>query len=279
MDDRRERFGWYWYDVANSAFSTTVITVFLGPYLTAVTRAAADAGGFVHPFGVPVHAGAFFPYVVSVSVALQALLLPVLGAVADYSRRKKQMLGVCAYLGAAATTALYLVRPPDYLLGGLLCIVANVSFGASVVFYNAFLPEIARPEERDAVSSRGWALGYLGGGVLLAANLALVMRAPALGLADDEAARLALASAGVWWGLFTLIPLATLTFSIYSAFGGFSQTQVRSTAARARRGTRPLTAIATTAVCPGGRPGPGSPWPEESGRTCPRRGDPHTMRC
>ncbi len=87
--DRRERVGWYFYDWANSAFPTTVVTVFLGPYLTTVARAAADPSGFVHPLGVPVHAGSFFAYTVSLSVALQVLLLPLVGAFADYSGRKK----------------------------------------------------------------------------------------------------------------------------------------------------------------------------------------------
>ena len=90
--DRRERVGWYFYDFANSAFSTSVVTVFLGPYLTAVARTAGDAEGFVYPLGVKVAAGSFFPYVVSLSVLLQVVLLPFLGAVADYSRRKKHML-------------------------------------------------------------------------------------------------------------------------------------------------------------------------------------------
>jgi len=91
-EGRRERVGWYFYDFANSAFSTTVVTVFTGPYLTAVARQAADPSGYVRPLGIPVLAGSFFPYVVSLSVLFQVLLLPVLGAVADYSHRKKGML-------------------------------------------------------------------------------------------------------------------------------------------------------------------------------------------
>lgn len=207
---RDERIGWYFYDFANSAFATSVLTVFLGPYLTSVARAAADADGFVHPLGIAVHAGAYFPYLVSLSLVLQVVLLPFLGAVADYSARKKPMLLLFAYLGALATAALYGVRGSNYGLGGALYLVASVSFGASVVLYDAFLPELAAPDERDAVSSRGWALGYLGGGLLLALNLALVSRAPALGLTTEEAIRLSLLSAGAWWALFTLVPMATL---------------------------------------------------------------------
>ena len=211
MDERRRaRVGWYFYDFANSAFSTTVITVFLGPHLTAVTRAAADADGFVHPLGLALHAGSFFPYVVSLSVALQALTLPPLGAIADYAHRKKEMLGIFAYLGAFATMALYFVRAPAYLLGGALCVVANLSFGASVVFYNALLADVAAPDERDAVSSRGWALGYLGGGLLLAMNFGLLFNAAAFGLTGEQATRICMASAGLWWALFTLVPMLML---------------------------------------------------------------------
>jgi UMF1 family MFS transporter len=209
-DKRREQIGWYFYDWANSAFSTTVVTVFLGPYLTTVAKAAADADGFVYPFGIKVASGSYFPYVVSVSVLLQVFFLPIMGAIADYSHRKKQMLAFFACLGGLATTGMYFLQGTNYLLGGALMIIANLSFHASLVFYNAFLPEIAAPEERDHVSSMGWAMGYLGGGLLLAMNLLFFFKAKDLGLTVEQAVRINLASAGVWWTVFTLIPVATL---------------------------------------------------------------------
>jgi MFS transporter, UMF1 family len=210
IDDRRELIGWYFYDWANSAFSTTVVTVFLGPYLTAIARAAADADGLVYPLGIPVAAGSFFAYMVSLSVFLQVLFLPILGAIADYSRAKKLLMGVFAYTGAFATMGMYFLQGDNYLLGGMLFLIANLAFGASIVFYNAFLPEIASPDKRDAASSRGWAMGYLGGGLLLALNLVLFNSAEALGIAESMAVRISLASAGLWWAIFALIPLATL---------------------------------------------------------------------
>ena len=210
MNSRRERIGWYFYDWANSAFPATVVTVFLGPWLTTVTKAAAGADGFVYPLGIKVHAGSFFPYVVSLSVLVQVVVLPILGAVAASSHRKKEMLALFAYAGAGATLGLWSVDGTRYLPGGVLFLIANVSFGASVVFYNAFLPEIAPPDRRNAVSSTGWALGYLGGGLLLALNLALFSHAAALGLSTGGVVRLNLASAGAWWAVFTLIPLLTL---------------------------------------------------------------------
>jgi UMF1 family MFS transporter len=216
---RRERTGWYFYDWAMSAFSTTVITVFLGPYLTAITERAAgcdpDAdtcAGAVHPLGITVAAGSYFPYLVSLSVFLTVFALPVMGAVADRSLHKKRLLAAAAFTGAAATGAMAFVTGDRYLLGGLLFLVANIALGASVVVYNSFLPQLASADERDAVSSRGWALGYLGGGLLLLLNLVAVT---ALSRDGDtqrtlDLARWSIVSAGVWWAVFTLVPLRLL---------------------------------------------------------------------
>jgi UMF1 family MFS transporter len=206
----REQTGWYFYDWANSAFSTTVVSVFLGPYLTDIAETAAGPGGFIYPLGIPVRADAYFPYLVSISVLLQVLILPVMGAVVDYTHLKKRAMAVFAYIGAFATMGLYLVGGEGYLLGGLLFLVANVSFGAAMVAYNAFLPDIADANDRDRVSSIGWALGYLGGGLLLAMNLVFYSQRESLGVSTGQAVRLSLASAGLWWALFTLIPLLTL---------------------------------------------------------------------
>jgi len=214
MNNRREQVGWYFYDWANSAFYTTVITVFLGPYLTGIAKAAAESLGegntFVYPLGIKVDYGSFFAYVVALSVGLQMVFLPILGAIADYSHRKKQMLALFAYIGAFATIGLYFLEGTNYLLGGGLFVLANLSYGASIVFYNSFLPDIASAEDRDRVSSVGWAIGYLGGGLLLALNLYLFSKANAFGITQGHAVRISLASSGLWWALFTLIPLATL---------------------------------------------------------------------
>ncbi|MBA3533011.1 MAG: MFS transporter [Ardenticatenales bacterium] len=209
MNNPREKLGWYFYDWANSAFSTTVVTVFLGPYLTSIATAAATKG-FVYPLGIPVAAGSFFPYVVSLSVGLQVIFLPILGAIADYSNIKKQLMMLFAYIGAFATMCMYFLQGENYLLGGGLFLLANLSFGAAIVFYNAFLPEISTADERDTVSSRGFAMGYIGGGILLALNLVLVSGAEGFGLTTGQAVRISLLSAGVWWALFTLVPISLL---------------------------------------------------------------------
>lgn len=215
----RERTGWYFYDWANSAFQTTVITVFLGPFLTTVTEQAAgcalgadDCHGRVHPLGISIAAGSYFPYLVSLSVLLTVFVLPVMGAVADRAPRRKPLLGTAAFIGAAATCGIGFVTGEQYLLGGVLFVIANVSFGAAVVVYNSFLPQLAGPDERDKVSSRGWAFGYLGGGLLLLINLVVVLSLSVDGDARRtlDLARWSIVSAGVWWAVFTLLPLRWL---------------------------------------------------------------------
>ena len=200
MNDKRELWGWVMYDWANSAFSTTVVTTFLGPYLLAL----AEAQGGANVLGYRFNPAGFFPFCVSLSVILQVFFLPILGAIADYSHLKKRMMMLFAFLGAAATIALFTVQGNLVVLGGLLFIIANLCFGAAIVFYNAFLPEITTPNQRDAVSSRGFAFGYLGGGLLLLVNLILYQVLDAQGL-GGLAVRINLASAGVWWLVFTYL--------------------------------------------------------------------------
>ncbi|AZK93105.1 MULTISPECIES: MFS transporter [Streptomyces] len=207
---RRQRHGWYFYDFACSVYSTSVITVFLGPYLTEVAKAAADDDGYVHPLGIPLRAGSVYAYSVSASLVLAVVLMPLAGAWADRTGRKKPLLAVSAYTGAGATAAMFLLDGDRYLLGAFLLIVANASLAVSMVLYNAYLPEIAGPAERDAVSSRGWAFGYTSGALVLVLNLILYGGHERFGLSESEAVRICLASAGLWWGAFTLIPLRRL---------------------------------------------------------------------
>jgi MFS transporter, UMF1 family len=212
MNDKREIFGWAMYDWANSAFSTTIGTVFLGPYLASLASnaSAAHADGMARLAGLPIAPDSFFPYCVSLSVGLQVLFLPILGAIADYSHLRKQMMRLFATLGAAATIALFMVTGELWWLGGLLFIFANLSFGAAIVFYNAYLPDIASEDQRDRVSSFGWAMGYLGGGLLLLLNLIFYLTYESFGIATDLAIRINLASAGVWWLGFSFITWSRL---------------------------------------------------------------------
>ena len=228
-NDKREIFGWAMYDWANSAFSTTVGTVFLGPYLASLAETAAKAQFLTryglewteaiqaqYPpltasfFGIPVAPDSFLPYAISLSVGLQVLFLPILGAIADYSHLRKRMLQIFALLGAFATMALFFVVGDLWWLGGVLFVFANLSFGAAIVFYNAYLPDIASEERRDKVSSYGWAMGYLGGGLLLVGNLALFLLRDTIGIDSGLAVRINLLSAGLWWFGWSFLTFARL---------------------------------------------------------------------
>jgi UMF1 family MFS transporter len=212
VNDKREIFGWAMYDWANSAFSTTVGTVFLGPYLASITAEAAKAypDGMARLLGIPIAPDSFLPYCVSLSVGLQVLFLPILGAIADYSHIRKRMMQIFATIGAVATILFFFVTQPLWWLGGLLFILANLAFGASIVFYNSYLPDIASEDQRDAVSSYGWAMGYLGGGLLLVFNLIFYLMRERLGIPTGLAIRINLASAGVWWLVFSNVTWARL---------------------------------------------------------------------
>ena len=207
VNDRREIFGWAMYDWANSAFSTTIGTVFLGPYVASLARTAAEAAGTttVSFLGIPVAPDSFLPYCISFSVGMQVLFLPILGAIADYSHLRKRMMQIFAAIGAISTILMFLVAGGLWWLGGVLFIVANLAFGAAMVFYNSYLPDIASEDERDRVSSYGWAMGYMGGGILLALNLAFFTFSEDLGVPGDLAVRINLASAGVWWLGFSFL--------------------------------------------------------------------------
>lgn len=207
VNDKREIFGWAMYDWANSAFSTTIGTVFLAPYVAALARSAAEAAGTatVSFLGIPVAPDSFLPYMISLSVGLQVLFLPILGAIADYSHMRKAMMRIFATIGAISTILLFFVSGSLWWLGGVLYVIANLAFGAAIVFYNAYLPDIASEDQRDRVSSYGWAMGYLGGGLLLALNLAFYIFSEDIGVPETLAIRINLASAGIWWLGFSFI--------------------------------------------------------------------------
>jgi len=204
-NDRRELFGWLTYDWANSAFYTTVVGVLIGPYLISLATAAVGADGVildlyffkVTPKGLPA-------FCIALSVISMVLLLPILGAIADYTHLKKSMMAFFCYLGVFASGALFFVTE-SYLAVSILLVVSNMSFAAANVFYNAFLIDISTEDKRDRFSSYGYAAGYVGGVVMLVLNILLINNAVTLGIGTGTAVRIAFLSASLWWGLFALI--------------------------------------------------------------------------
>jgi UMF1 family MFS transporter len=196
---------WALYDVANSAAVTSVLTAILPIYFARVAAAELAPAVATQRFALATTAG----------LAVVAVLAPVLGTLADLRPVKKRLLAAFAALGAASTALLFFVDRGDWLLAAALVVALNVGLNGSFVFYDALLPHVARPDELHRASSAGFALGYLGGGLLLAVQLAWITRPELLGLPSGAAAtpaeatlptRLAFLSVAVWWVAFT-IPL------------------------------------------------------------------------
>jgi len=194
---RRELRAWAMYDWANSAFWTTVIVAVFPPFFSDYAAAGLPAAD----------ATARFAWSTTFAVTVVALLGPILGAVADYRAVKKKLLAVFMAIGVAATLLMATIDRGNWTYAALLFVVANIGVAASQVFYDSLLPHIAAPEELDRVSTSGFALGFLGGGVLLLVNLAWILSPGTFGLPDTVAAiKLSFVSVAFWWLIFS-IPL------------------------------------------------------------------------
>lgn len=202
--------GWYFYDWANSAFVTTVVTVFLGPYLTSIARTISDSNGLITKFVFPIYSDSLFTYLVSFSAILQAVFLPIVSAIADYTNRKKSFLFYFAFLGALFAMSLYFLKAKTILFGSTAFVFANLFFGLSVVMYNSLLNNISEIDERDRISSIGWAYGYLGGGIVLAVNLIIYLFRANLNLTEEQSIRISMLLAGVWWAFFSFVSYVKL---------------------------------------------------------------------
>lgn len=188
---RRIVNAWCLYDWGNSAFSTTVEAAVLPVYFSSVVAA-----------GLPGNtATVYWGYAASIALLISAIMAPILGSIGDYTGGKKRLLGAFAAVGIVAVAVLFLVQQGDWLLALACTVVASVGFAGSAIFYDSLLPHIVGPDEIDYVSSRGYALGYLGGGLLLAVNIAMIQLLP-----GTLGPRLSFLSVALWWGAFT-VPL------------------------------------------------------------------------
>ncbi len=200
---------WYWYDWANSAYFTTVATVLFAPYIIAIAEAAA-VDDRISVLGISVAPGSLPFYLLTFSTILSAVLLPLLGSLVDRTANKKIFLAAFAWTGAAFASLLFFTTGDNWQLGAIAFIGANLCAAGSLVVNDSILPDISLENERDRVSSRGWAFGYLGGGLLLLLNLVLVLFHEKFGISEALAVRVSMLSAAVWWAGFTLVPLLRL---------------------------------------------------------------------
>ncbi|MGI8524214.1 MAG: MFS transporter [Nocardioides sp.] len=214
----REQKAWYWYDWANSAYYTTILTVLFGPLMITVAGRAAGCGSSADDtcdktlsvLGLHLAAGSLPSYLTSFATISSAVLLPIVGALVDRSDRKKWQMAAFAWAGSMTAALLFFLHDDHWQLGAAAIVVSSILAGCSLVSYYAILVDISTEDERDRVSSRGWAWGYLGGGLLLLVNLVMVLAHGAFGLDKELAARLAMLSAALWWAGFTIIPVVRL---------------------------------------------------------------------
>jgi len=190
-----EQRAWAWYDWANSAFFATVVTaVFPGFY------ASYAAAGMA-----PAEATARFGLVTTLSMATIAISAPILGAMADYTGAKKKLLAVFIAIGVTACASMVFIGEGDIGLASLLFFIANLGVSGSIVFYDSLLPHVAKAEETDRVSSAGYAMGYIGGGLLLLINLAWILQPAMFGFSGTvPAIKASFVAVAVWWAVFSL---------------------------------------------------------------------------
>jgi len=210
---------WCWYDWANSAFATTIMAAMFPPFFRRVATAAGLADNT---------ATAYWGYTTSVALLMVALTAPVLGAVADTTGGKKRFLGFFAGLGILFTAAFVFIGHDSWRMAAMLYIGANIGFAGSIVFYESLLPHLATGSDIDRISTRGYALGYAGGGILLVLNTLWIMKPHLFGMPDAAfALKASFLSVAVWWGIFSVPLFRRVPEPVISTFSATSEHLLR----------------------------------------------------
>lgn len=192
--NKRATRAWILYDWANSAFAVTMIAAVLPIFFSDVAASTLDK----------TTATAYWGYTESIALLFLVFLSPILGFIADRAGNKKRFLRIFTYIGIASSLLMATIDTGEWVWASILVIIGTLAFACSNIFYDAFLPEIASEEERDMISSRGYAYGYIGGGILLALQLIVIQQPERFGLTTISATQLAFLSVGIWWFLFSL---------------------------------------------------------------------------
>jgi len=208
---------WCFYDWANSVYALVITSTIFPIYYSAVSK-QPDGSTEVNIFGVELQSSVLFSYAVSGSFLIIAALSPFLTAIADYSGRKKQFMQLFCYLGALSCAGLYFFTRETFTLSIILFMLASIGFSGSIVFYNAYLPEIATEDQYDRLSARGFSMGYVGSVLLLLFNLAMILQPAWFGVAPENTTlppRIAFLTTGIWWFGFAQYTFYHLPANLY----------------------------------------------------------------
>ncbi|WGH77061.1 MFS transporter [Tenacibaculum tangerinum] len=213
IGDKKLINGWAFYDWANSVYSLVISTAVFPLYYSGVTE-----GKIVRFLGMDwEHPDSLYSYALSFSFLVVAFISPILSGIADYTGSKKKFMKFFCTLGAVSVMSLYFFDGIDTIWVGIVfTILASIGFWASLVFYNAYLPEVAHPEQQDRASAKGFVYGYIGSVILLLLNLAMIMFPETLGISAGMASRISFVMVGLWWLGFAQITFKTLPGNIYN---------------------------------------------------------------
>lgn len=209
---------WCFYDWANSVYSLVITSTIFPIYFSAVAR-KPDGSSVVNFLGFDLDSSVLFTYAISAAFLIIAFMSPFLTAIADYSGRKKLFLQLFCYLGSLSCAGLYFFTTETFNLSVILFVLATIGFSGSIVFYNAYLPEIATEDQYDRLSARGFSMGYIGSVILLVFNLAMIMQPGWFGIAADNTSlppRIAFLSTGIWWLGFAQYTFYHLPGNVYN---------------------------------------------------------------
>ncbi|HMG90770.1 MAG TPA: MFS transporter [Chryseolinea sp.] len=221
MNNPKTVRAWYMYDWANSVYSLVISSAVFPIYYKEVTTVNGnDHVGFA---GVTIQNSVLYSYALSFSFLIVALMLPLLSGVADYTGKKKAFMKFFVWLGSLSCIGLYFFDGVALLWWGILCsILASIGYSGSLVFYDAFLPEIVTEDRYDVTSARGYSMGYYGSVLLMVVSLVLILNAPSFGFSGTNAeaslaaTRFSFLLVGVWWIGFSMIPLKILPENVYN---------------------------------------------------------------
>lgn len=231
--DKKTIRAWVMYDWANSVYQLTILSVIFPIYYNSVT--SSPNGNIISIFGFDVINSAAYSWSISIAYLLVAMFSPLFSAFADYTGRRKTFMKVFTILGALSVAMLFFFDKQHIQTGVIFFTLATLGYGGSLVFYNSFLPIIAKPEDQDMISARGYSMGYLGAVILLLFNLVFVLKPEVFGITDKTfPAKLAFVTVGIWWlgfSSWTFLYLPKYTFGhrkkgVNMFFEGYKELQV-----------------------------------------------------